>query len=384
MEQLDVQVFAPLTGNSSLQNNQVGNVRPSAVRFTENLFAPGSFEMELSGYEPYAERLRQGYLVRVRFGALSLWGIIRGIEDTDDGGTIPLVRSGDDLKGYLKQRICLYASTGDLAGFDAVQGSTETVMQHYVRNNAVSPSDIRRVIPQLTLAPDRHRGLQNDRYLARFNKLTDVLEEVGQAQKIGYKVDMDLDAHQMVFDVIEGVDRTAGQSDRPRIVLDVNLRTAKNSHHVSDTENYRNLFYTTKSGANTEAEATTLTFWREGEAEPASVERFETQISVTVDPTAVDIAGEMQNLAAKQMTNFERDDTFTLELNSAYIYGKDFFLGDLVTIQDRFLQISEDVQLISVTHEWQGINYRITGTFGNPRKTNFDIIERQLKTEGGR
>ncbi len=379
---MDVRIFSPLTGAGTLEENQLGKIRPESVSFTENLTEPGSFSFSISGREPYTEVIRQGRLIWFRADGLSLWGILRGADERREAASAPFSYSGDDLKGYLKQRICLYGSGSDLEGYDTAQGSTETVLKHYVQNNAVSPADPKRKIPGLSVAPDQQRGIPDDRYMARFQRLSDLLQDVSAAQEMGWKVEMDLAAGGMVMDVIAGADRTAGQSERPRIILDADLHTAASSRFVSDSENYRNAFYTTKSGAAIEAEATTLLFFRENDAEPEGGERFETQIEVDVDDDAEDIAGEMENLARKEATNFERDDAFTVELNGAYAYGKDFFLGDFVTIRDRVLGRQEDVQLVSATHSWTGLGYRLTGTFGKPRKSNLQILERQIRTGG--
>ena len=380
---MDIRVFSPITGDMTLEEGQLGKIVPQSISWTENLYEPGSWSMSLSAFDAYASALQQGNLISVRGNNVYLWGIIRGLDDERTATAAPIGRSGDDLKGYLKQRVCLYPSSGsDLEGYDTVSGSTETVMKHYVINNIVSPANIKRSIPGFTVAVDQGRGIADDKYMARFNRLNELLQEVGAAQELGYKVDVDLSAGNMVFDVVMGTDRTAGQSDRPRIILDVDLRTALDSHFVSDVENYRNAFYTTKSGARSEAEETTLLVCRENDAEPEGRERYETQINVNVDDTASDVVGEMQNLARKEATNFEKDDTFTVELNSSFVYNKDFYLGDFVTIRDRVLNQYADVQLISVTHEWQGKGYGITGTFGKPRKTNLQLLERQIRTGG--
>lgn len=381
---LDIRLFESPQEGISLEQSQIGKIKAQSVSYTEDLYGVGKFSMTMSGYENFSDQLKQGRLLSFKSDNVYLWGVIRGVDDDNTGKEITVIRTGEDLKGYLKQRICLYPTASDIEGYDTVKGSTETVLKHYVKNNAVAPVNTNRKIPKLLVATDIGRGLADDKYMARFNKLDELLKEVGLAQKLGCKVDMDIKSGNMVFDVVQGIERVASQSKVPRIILDVNLRTARNSRYVSDMESYRNAFYTTKSGARSEAEATTLLFLRNDEIEPNGVNRFETQISVNVDSNATDIVGEMKNLALKEMTNFEKDDTFTIELNSNFIYNKDYFLGDFVTIQDRFMGIAEDVQLISVTHEWQGIGYRITGTFGKPRKTNLELIERQIKTEGGK
>lgn len=379
---MDIRIFSPLTESGTLEENQLGKIRPESVTFTENLTEPGNFLFSISGWEQYTDTLRQGNLVWIRANGLSLWGIIRGVDESRNGLSADFSYGGDDLKGYLKQRICLYSKGAELEGYDTVKGSTETVLKHYVKNNVVSPQNTARKLPGLSIAPDKGRGIPDDRYMARFNRLSDVMQEVSSAQKMGWTIDMDTKNGIMIMDVIQGTDRTAGQSDRPRVILDVNLHTADSSRFVSDSENYRNAFYTTKSGAKIEADETTLLFFREGEEEPKGNTRFETQIGVDVDNSAVDIVGEMENLARKEATNFEQDDAFTIELNGAYTYGRDFFLGDFVTAQDKVLGRTEDVQLVSVTHSWSALGYKLVGTFGKPRKSNLQILQRQIKTGG--
>ena len=380
---MDIRVFKPLSDSSTLESGQLGKINPYTVTWTENLYEPGTWSMNLSALDTYAETLQQDNIISVRGNNVYLWGIIRGIDDERTSTSAPISRSGDDLKGYIKQRICLYPLSGsDLEGYDTVQGSTETVMKHYVTNNIVFPSNAKRKIPKFTIATDQKRGAQDDKYMARFIPPTELLQEVGAAQEIGYQVNMDISGGTMVFDVVQGVDRTAEQSERSRIIFDVDLSTALDSRFVSDVENYRNVFYTTKNGARSEAEATTILVCRENEDEPEGRNRYETQIDVSVDDTAVDVVGEMQNLARKEATNFEKDDTFTVELNGNFVYNRDYFLGDFVTIRDRVLGRQANVQLISVTHQWQGIGYKITGTFGKPRKSNLQLLERQIRTGG--
>ena len=380
---MDIRVFKPLSDSSTIESGQLGKINPYTVTWTENLYEPGTWSMNLSALDTYAETLQQDNIISVRGNNVYLWGIIRGIHDERTSTSAPISRSGDDLKGYIKQRICLYPLSGsDLEGYDTVQGSTETVMKHYVTNNIVFPSNAKRKIPKFTIATDQKRGAQDDKYMARFIPLTELLQEVGAAQEIGYQVNMDISGGTMVFDVVQGVDRTAEQSERPRIIFDVDLSTALDSRFVSDVEDYRNVFYTTKNGARSEAEATTILVCRENEDEPEGRNRYETQIDVSVDDTAVDVVGEMQNLARKESKKKKKDDTFTVELNGNFVYNRDYFLGDFVTIRDRVLGRQANVQLISVTHQWQGIGYKITGTFGKPRKSNLQLLERQIRTGG--
>lgn len=101
--------------------------------------------------------------------------------------------TGYDFKGYLKQRITLFAEEQDTGaqGYDVISGSTETVMKHYIQNNASEPSDANRKIPGMTVAEDGQRGLEADSYMARLENLSDVEESICTNADVGYTVDAD-------------------------------------------------------------------------------------------------------------------------------------------------------------------------------------------------
>ena len=214
--------------------------------------------------------------------------------------------------------------------------------------------------------------------MVRYMPVIDVVRDVCMTQKLGFKIDMDVSTGNMYFDVIQGIDRTAFQDERPRVIFDVDFGTAKSSDYVEDLSNYKNLFYTSKTGAENEQTTTTLTLWRKDETEPTGLERFESTLNVTVDNEAVDIIGEMQNIAYKEMTNFEREVNFKIALNGNLVYNKDYKLGDFVTIQDRGMSIIENVQLIEVTHQWSRNGYTLVGTFGKPLRNRFEVLKRDL------
>lgn len=99
--------------------------------------------------------------------------------------------TGYDFKGYLKQRITLFAEEQDTGaqGYDVISGSTETVMKHYIQNNASEPSDANRKIPGMTVAEDGQRGLEADSYMARLENLSDVEESICTNADVGYTVE---------------------------------------------------------------------------------------------------------------------------------------------------------------------------------------------------
>ncbi len=64
-----------------------------------------------------------------------------------DGKTITL--SGPDMKGLLETRVSLYADQHIEGGqgYDIATGTTKACIKHYLDVNAVSPSNVKRILP---------------------------------------------------------------------------------------------------------------------------------------------------------------------------------------------------------------------------------------------
>ena len=369
---MQLRIFSPLS-SGTLEENQLGYVNCDNVEYTEKLYDTGNFSISTSANEDFTNLMKLGTLVWIKDKGVSLWGVIKAMDDIN-ALEKPVNRYGDSLTSYLSQRITTVGSNG----FDSVKGSTEQVVKYFVDKNLVNPVDDKRKIPYLVNATNQNRGIQDDKYMVRYMPVIDVVRDVCMTQKLGFKIDMDVSTGNMYFDVIQGIDRTAFQDERPRVIFDVDFGTAKSSDYVEDLSNYKNLFYTSKTGAENEQTTTTLTLWRKDETEPTGLERFESTLNVTVDNEAVDIIGEMQNIAYKEMTNFEREVNFKIALNGNLVYNKDYKLGDFVTIQDRGMSIIENVQLIEVTHQWSRNGYTLVGTFGKPLRNRFEVLKRDL------
>ena len=109
---------------------------------------------------------------------------------------------GGAYSGIFDHRIALH-DTNVGTGYDVQSGAAETVMRHYVDANCISATDLDRIVPMLTLASDQARG-PSVSYRARFQYISQILEELSIYSGLGYEVEVDFDAGQFVFTVYEG------------------------------------------------------------------------------------------------------------------------------------------------------------------------------------
>lgn len=345
----------------------------------ERLWATGTFTLTVPAGARHADKLTVGRLVAVG----TFWGILDDLERRFDGGGDYLTLSGRQLKGLTDDRITLPPAVQGVVGaqgYDTAAGTTEAVMKHFVSANLGAGAAADRAVLGLEVAADRGRGLAQDQYISRHDVLTDVLSALGEASGLGYDIVPDLGRHRLVFDVIAGEDHTAGQSDRKRVIFDVGRKTALSQVYQYGGRDSRNLFYATLSGAEFADEALTALYVREGEAVPAGIRRREKHLSLSAGtPTAGEEYDELKRLALIEAEGFRAAESFTSEVaEGPYVYGADYRLGDLVTVQNQGWGVRMDARLTEMETRYDGSGVRHTATFGTAPLNVFGRLQRQI------
>lgn len=342
----------------------------TSVTLVERHFTPGTFTVEVPWEARHANRLAVGRLVRAGDqDGPAFWGIIDSLALEAGAAGQMLTVSGRQLKGLTQDRITIppdFTTVTGAQGYDPANGPTETVMKHFVAANLFNPAQPGRILCGLDIAPDQGRGLPEDKYLSRHQILSDVLAALGEGAGLGYDIVPDLERHRLVFDVTQGEDHTAGQSARKRVILDVARKTALSQRYEYSAGDSRNLFYTTLAGAELADEALTVTYMREGEAEPVGIRRREAHLSLSAStPAAGEEYNELRRLALLEAEGWKPAECFTVELAPGpYVYRRDFQVGDLVTVRNQAWGIAMDARLTEMQTAYTSAGVALSATFG--------------------
>ena len=355
-----VQIFKPLeTDNDTFDGNKIGEIPGfTSYTYTKHWQRPGTFELTfISGSSADETKIAEDTVLLVDGD----WLIVAGVKPTDTMTTV----TGYDFKGYLKQRITLFAEEQDTGaqGYDVISGSTETVLKHYIQNNASEPSDANRKIPGMTVAEDDQRGLEADSYMARLENLSDVEESICTNADVGYTVDVDYANNRIVFDILPKTDKTEAQIVRNRVVFAVNRGNVISLSGERNAENYKNVFYATKSEGDLESDAITQKVLRSGATEATGPYRREVQINVSADSIA-----EIETYARHEAENYIMADSYTVEAGSIEEYGADYSLGDVVTVKDIARGKSVDKVITQAVKSISGAEKSLKLTFGDQKR----------------
>ena len=381
---MEVRIYRPPTEAAPVYLPLGVTYDAESASYNESFYSFGTFELRLPGGSYGSEKFAKYlYMLIDR----SFWGMINEVERTIDSGGDKITVSGICLDGLTSSRCTVppsftYEEVGGTAGYDVADGSTETCMKHFVESNFFQESSPTRSIPGFVIAPDLQRGIEDDRYMTRFDMLSTVLEELGSAAKVGYSIKPDLEAGSLVFDCAVGVDRTAGQSDNPRVVFTIERRNVASMRHLDSDRNMKNLFYASLSGSEFADDVYTAMITRDPDSDyPSGIHRWEQQLDIgAAHPDPGRELEELKRLALARAESYETANTLTVEvIDAAQRYGVDYNLGDIVTVENREWGLSMDTQLTAMAVDGSEGGAKHTATFGNAPVNVINRLKRAIR-----
>lgn len=267
--------------------------------------------------------------------------IIKNIElQTDAESGDHLIYTGRELKFLLHQRI-IWKQTN-------LNSKVEYAMRKLVSENAIAPTDPKRAIPDLTLAAE-HEYTESVRKQVTGAQLDEALTEIAQTYNYGWEVY--IYNASLVFDVYKGVNRSYSQTERPYVVFNDEFDNILNSNYVLNTEEYADTVLVAGEGEGVSRITATVG------GETAGLDRYETYVDARDLSQNKDSEDEitleeytllLQERGAESLAEKVITEAFTGEVQSeiSFVYGKDFFLGDTVTVRNQY-GISKDVMVLS-------------------------------------
>lgn len=325
----------------------------------------GDFELYINASAKALKLLKENYyLVRERDIVADSEGnitytnvmIIKNFNLTTDEETGDfLTVTGRELKFLLHQRI-VWKQTN-------LTGTAEVAIRRLVTENAISPTDSKRVIPTLTLGASAGLTDTIEKQVTG-DYLDQTIVNICTAYNYGWEVFIYNSA--LVLIVYQGVDRSFNQSERPYVVFSEDFDNITNSSYELKSDEYANTTLIGGEGEGTDRIYTTVGNDKTG------LDRFETftdardlsqnkdsedEITLSTYLTLLQERGR-ETLAMRSVT--EGFSGEVLEVN--FKYGTDYYLGDVVTIINKY-GISKDVRVLSVIESTDDTGTKILPQF---------------------
>lgn len=293
--------------------------------------------------------------------------------DLDANSKESLVVKGFSLTQYLNRRI----NWGRLITTD----TAENVMRKLVTNNAIHPTNSKRIIPHLALSEIKNLTKRID-YQNSFGNIGECIESIAKSVEYGYRINFDIKQKKMIFEIYEGVNRSIHQDVNSRCIFSRDFENIYSQTYVDSNENYRNACLIAGAGEDDARKLTEI-------SQTNGIDRYE----LFVDARDLSDKDGEQDISWNQYESLliqrgneklaECTEVMTFEskvnVRGNLIYKSDFDLGDIVTCHDKKWGITIDARITEIEEVYESNKVEINVTFGNNIPTLIDKIKMKMR-----
>lgn len=357
----------------------------SSLSFENNYHKVGSFEITLNRYTKYADELQIGSLIVIGLDQNKVGVISHKEIQLDEEGKLSEnweIR-GDTIGTFLSRRITIPPN----GAYQRLTSNVESIMKAYVEANCIDTGA--RTIPDLVIAPNQNKG-PNTFDQTRFKNLAEELERLSVFSGLGWRVSLDYTGQKFVFDVYEGTDRTAGQTEVPPVIFSTRFANVSVAEYMLSTFDFKNVAYVGGQGEGAERR---IVVTGQGEGlnryeifvDARDVEEEEDEIPIPVNIIEQRLTDRGQQRLAEQDT----EEYFAAEIidRKGFEYEKDWFVGDIVTVRVDSWGIESDFRVVSVEEVEEPLsNRKYVVKFGTEapdliRKTKRSIADLSVESK---
>lgn len=296
----------------------------------------------------------------------------RGFKDDEEGRDILTIKCFS-LVRWLDRRI--------LWGIYNFNDTPENIIRSMINSECIAPNNPNRIIPQIKLTESKGFGTPIQ-LQASYDNLLQKIEDLCNTYEIGIR--SMFDGRNLFYDVYEGTDRSINQTTNPRCILSKDFSNVITRDYEEADNDYKN---TALIGGIGEGNARKFATIEQG----AGLNRRE----LFVDDRNLQQKDEDDNpisdsdyiLLLKQdglekLLENEIAISFDCELDVTKEntkYGRDFFLGDIITIRDDKLGIIMNSRVIEIDEVFQNSTKTINVTVGKSVPTLTEKIKKAVK-----
>lgn len=295
-------------------------------------------------------------------------GIIKRIEcsDEDESG-VPITIGGYTLLHLLTQRIT-YPPAG--LAYHSFYEPAENIICELVTANAVDASDKSRNIPMLSVKSSKGRG---DRvyFQTRYDNLDEEITSLCEASGLGVCITLNPEAQKLEFEVLEGVDRSANQKDRPPMIFNVDYDNVISREYVSDVSEFKNTAIVAGQGEGADRKITLVG------NENTGINRYE----MFVDARDIEDESALPDRGKNKLADYTCSDTYSSEVDASE-YQTKWNLGDVVVTIDHEYGVNMNERIVEVTETFDENGYSVSPTFGTTQKTILEKAQASTSSSG--
>ena len=314
----------------------------------------------------------------------------------DNAAVVEIVKSVIDDKGMktfnVKGRTLeMLLTTRIIWGtYNATNKQASTCMYDIVNQNCINPTDVKRRIPFLEMAEDGKFG-GAIQYQKTGDEVYDALTTIASNADIGFGILFRPKEKKLIFRVVQGVDRTVGQSTNEQVVFSTDLEDILSSSYYSNNQDLKSVALVAGEDKSTGRETQVS-----GDNNGVGFSRRELYVDArdlqsevtnedgsTTSLTPEQYASALIQRGDEKLTECRTTEVFEAQIrvfgDVQYEYGVDYQKGDKVTVMDKQLNVVVSARITEVEEDFDD-EYALVLTFGYSYPTMMQKVKQQMKS----
>lgn len=330
------------------------------LRFKRGWYQPGDFQITINKNSHYASAFQRKRIIQLGDNVYKC-GVIESVENyigPTGAGSELITVSGRELTSFFDRRI-VYPPSGESYFTLSSTTPVETVIKTLVYYSMGAGAAANRQVSEMTVETDTGAG---DNYVlsARYDNLLTLISNACLATNSGVFVYLDHANAKWVLGWGLGVDRTTSQTTNPQAVFSTDRETVLDATLKDVDTGYKNFALVGGQG-----EGALRTIVSVPASEPTGIDRREMFVDARDLTVSASLTNRgLQKLAENQFVTFLTSDVLAY---SQLIYGRDYDVGDNVTIQQ--FGLTQNSYITSAEEYWTKGAYNLSVGFDRSSPT---------------
>lgn len=319
-----------------------------SILWTDRYNKCGDFEIYTSMTDTILSELQQDYYVWSRDSEHTM--IIEDIQitaDAEDGNNLIVV--GRSLESILERRI-IWNQT-------ILSGNFQNGIKKLLDENVISPTDSDRKIDNFTFVESTDTAITELTLEAQFtgDNLYDAICDLCASKEIGFKVTL-TEEGKFAFQLYAGANRSYDQITNPYVVFSPSFENIINSNYLESKKTLKTVTLVAGEGEGSERKTKEVAISSGGGSGLARRELYTDarDISSTTDDgtlTEAEYNSQLEQRGKEKLADSTETITFEgeMEISKMFVYGEDFFMGDIVQIVNEF-GIEAKARVVEMIH----------------------------------
>lgn len=325
-----------------------------SIIWTRRYCSAGDFELYLPATTNALELLVDGNIVMRSDDQTSLM-IIKTVNlstDAENGNYLTV--TGPSIESYIAKRI-VWVQTN-------LNGPVENCVIQLMNENLITPSLPARKINNIQIGTICNCGISITKQVTGTNLLEAIIDML-DTYKLGFNLTFEKTV--LKFNIYQGTDRSYNQNINPYVTFSHEFDNILSSQYQTSSENFKNVALVAGEGQGVSRKTYTV-------GNTSGLNRDEIYIdareissntdggTLTPDEYNALLAEKGNEALAESVTteSFEGN----IEANTNYIFNRDYFLGDIVNIENEY-GITAIVRITEVIESWDENGYNCIPTF---------------------